>query len=378
MPKSVLLAIVAALVAVTPPSTRAADRRARDLRIVTFTSERLSGFWGFPVEMKAAAYVPPRCAQVRCAVLYHLPGYGGSVAHAWPTLREFARLSTHVPKLAMAHVFIDPSFNGGYSYFTDSANNGPWDSALVQEFIPYLEETLEVGGTPGARFLVGHSSGGWTVMWLQVSNPGFFRAVWAISPDPLDFRHFYQVDATPGSTDDFYTRPDGRPRYLERDHAITMRRLMQHVDDDPARGGIISSYEFAWSPRGSDGLPTRLFDRDDGTLVPETLDAWQVFDIRSVLGAGGVAMRATLADKINVYCGTQDDFFYDQPTRSMCDFLRQNDYRAVCRLVPGRTHTSVLSPSSLYPLGLRHLVLDRAAGIWRRESGMPDGAPEGP
>src|SRR5262245_40366648 len=180
MSKPALLAIVAVLVAVTSPSTRAADRRARDVRIVSFTSERLSGFWGFPVEMKAAAYVPPRCAQVRCAVLYHLPGYGGSVANAWPTLREFARLSTHVPKLAMAHVFIDPSFNGGYSYFTDSANNGPWDSALVQEFIPYLEETLEGGGAPGARFLVGHSSGGWPVVWLEVSNTAFFRVVYAI------------------------------------------------------------------------------------------------------------------------------------------------------------------------------------------------------
>ena len=37
-------------------------------------------------------------------------------------------------------------------------------------------------------------------------------------PEALDFRHFYEVDATPGSTDDFYTRPDGRP------HAMPARR----------------------------------------------------------------------------------------------------------------------------------------------------------
>src|SRR5262249_38501972 len=83
-------------------------------------------------------------------------------------------------RLAMAHVFLDPSVNGGYSYFTDSENNGPWNSALTQEFIPYVEELLGVGGSGRMRFLEGHSSGGWTVMWLQVSNPDFFGAVWAI------------------------------------------------------------------------------------------------------------------------------------------------------------------------------------------------------
>jgi len=369
---TLLVALVAALAAATPRPARSADRPESHLRVLTFTSPRLSSFWGFPVEMNAAAFVPARCAHVRCAVLYHLPGYGESLAQAWPTLREFVRLSTHVTRLVMVHVFIDPSFNGGYSYFTDSENNGPWDSALVQEFIPYLEDALSAGGAPEARFLVGHSSGGWTVMWLQVSNPDFFRAAWAISPDPLDFRHFYEMNVTPGSTDNFYTRPDGRPRYLRRGHDVTMRRLMQHVDDDPARAGLISSYEFAWSPRGPDGLPERLFDRADGALEPATLEAWQHFDVRSVLRSGGAGMRAALADKLNLYCGTQDDFFYDQPTRGLCIFLRQNHYRAVCRLVPGRTHASVLSPSNLYPRGLRHLVLDRAARIWQREAGMAD------
>lgn len=365
-----LVAIVATLVAITPRSAPAAAPSAADLRIVTFTSDRLSGFWGRPIEMKAAAFVPPRCmgAQGRCAVLYHLPGYGGSLANAWSTVREFARLSSRVPRLAMAHVFIDPSFNGGYSYFTDSQNNGPWDSALTREFIPHIEQLLDAGGSPGSRFLVGHSSGGWTVMWLQVSNPDFFGAVWAIAPDPLDFRHFYNVDVTPGSMDNFYTKPDGGPRYLKRDHSVTMRRLMQHIDDDPMQGGIISSYEFAWSPRGSDGLPLRFFDRGDGTLDEPTLDAWQAFDVHAVLSEGGTTMRDALDGKIHVYCGTQDDFFYNQPTRAMCRFFRENHYRAVCRLVPGRTHASVLSPSSLYPRGLRHLVLGEAAGLWRRES----------
>ncbi|HJW69677.1 MAG TPA: alpha/beta hydrolase-fold protein [Candidatus Binatia bacterium] len=345
----------------------AARPTAASLRVLTHTSDLLSQFWGAPVDMQAAVYVPPRCRRqnVRCGVLYHLPGYGGSIADAWTTVQDYVRLSARVPKLAMAHVFLDPSVNGGYSYFTDSENNGPWDSALTQEFIPYVEALLGVGGSAQKRFLEGHSSGGWTVMWLQVSNPDFFRAVWAIAPDPLDFRHFYQIDVTPGSTDNFYSEPDGTLRYLTRQRGITIEDLMQNVDDDPAQGGIISSYEFAWSPRGADGLPLRFFDRSDGSLIEETLEAWQAYDVEAVMDRGGVPLRDALSGKVHIYCGAKDDFFYNEPTSEMCQFLQRGNYRAVCRIVPGRTHGSVFNPTSSYPLGLRHLVLSQAATLSR-------------
>ena len=335
-----------------------------DLVPITFQSDLLTRFRGAPAEMRAAAFVPESCrgTATPCGVIYHLPGYG---TPAWATVREFVRQSARVRGLAMAHVFLDPRVNGGYGYFTDSQNNGPWDSALVREFIPYIERQLDVGGSPERRFLEGHSSGGWTVMWLQVSNPDFFRAVWAIAPDPLDFRHFYEVNVTPGSSDNFYTARDGSPRYLQRSHDITMRDFMQHVDDDPSRGGIISSYEFAWSPRGDDGRPLPFFDRRTGRLREATLEAWQSFDVHTVLAEGGPGLRNALAGKINIYCGTEDDFFYDEPTAAMCRFLRANHYHAVCRLVPGRTHTSIFDPSALYPGGLRSLILARAASLTR-------------
>ena len=340
------------------------------LVMLSWTSDLLSRFAGGPVEMKAAAFVPARCRRtgVRCAVLYHLPGYGGSLARAGTTLRTYIHLSVRVPRLTMAHVFIDPSVNGGFNYFTDSQNNGPWNSALTREFVPYIERTLGVGGCAQSRFIEGVSSGGWAAMWLQVSNPGFFRAVWAIAPDPLDFRHFYQVDVTPGSADNFYAKPNGAPRFLDRARSITMRTLMQQVDADPTRGGIISSYEFAWSPRALDGLPRRFFDRSNGHLDEQTLEAWQAYDVHTVLSDGGAPLRNALAGKLNVYCGARDSFFYNQPTAALCRFLRKNRYAAVCRLVPHRTHRTVLLPAPLDPLGLRHLVLAEAARTWQQSA----------
>jgi S-formylglutathione hydrolase FrmB len=367
-PRRALAAAAMLGVIFRPCLAPAARLSAASLRTISHTSDLLSRFWGGPIDMLAAVYVPARCQRqsTPCAVLYHLPGYGGSVATAWSTLQDYVRLSARVPRLAMAHVFLDPSVNGGYSYFTDSENNGPWDSALTQEFIPYVETLLGVGGSAQSRFLEGHSSGGWTVMWLQVSNPDFFRAVWAIAPDPLDFRHFYQVDATPGSTDNFYTKPDGSLRYLTRKRSITMKDLMQTVDDDPSQGGIISSYEFAWSPRVADGLPGRFFDRADGSLDQDTLQAWQAYDVEQVLDRGGTPLRDALSGKVHIYCGARDDFFYNEPTSEMCRFLRSAHYSAVCRIVPGRTHGTVFDPSSRYPMGLRHLILSKASTLARQ------------
>ena len=365
----VLVAVLAAAQVAVESRSFAAPLGPSSLKIVSFTSSLLSQFWGAPTQMEAGVFVPASCrgAATPCPVMYHLPGYGGSIDTAWGTVAGFAHLSARDRRFAMAHVFLDPSVNGGFSYFTDSENNGPWNSALTQELIPYIEAQFGVGGSPASRFLQGHSSGGWTVAWLQVSNPDFFRAVWAISPDPLDFRHFYQIDAAPGSTDNFYSKPNGALRFLTRSRDITMERLMQHVDDDPTQGGIISSYEFAWSPRGDDGLPLRFFNRADGSLEESTLEAWQAYDVHTVLSAGGDQLKQALAGKINIYCGTLDDFHYNEPTAAICQFLRENHYDAVCRLVPGRTHGTVFASSSLYPAGLIHLIVDRASKIWREE-----------
>src|SRR5262249_45490533 len=76
----------------------------------------------------------------------------------------------------------------------DSANNGPCGRALTDELIPYVEKTFRAIGQPGARFVTGHSSGGWSSLWLQVTYPDFFGGVWSTSPDPVDFHDFQRIN----------------------------------------------------------------------------------------------------------------------------------------------------------------------------------------
>ena len=118
---------------------------------------------------------------------------------------------------------------------------------------------------------------------------------------------------------------------------------------------------------GEDGLPLRFFNRADGSLVESTLEAWQAYDVHTTLSAGGDQLRQALAGKINIYCGTLDDFHYNEPTAAICQFLRQNHWDAVCRLVPGRTHATVFASSDLYPAGLIHLIVAQASSIWHQE-----------
>ena len=89
-------------------------------------------------------------------------------------------------------IFLDGMFNGGHQEFADSATYGPWGTALTTEFIPKTESYFRAVDSPSARFVSGHSSGGWSALWLQVSIrrslavsgryrriPSIFAILWA-------------------------------------------------------------------------------------------------------------------------------------------------------------------------------------------------------
>src|SRR5206468_5421630 len=152
----------------------------------------------------------------RYPTVYNVHGFGGDYRGAWQRGPAIVKGIADGQRFPMVHVFLDASFPTGHHVFADSVNNGPWGRALTEEFIPYLEGRFSLVAKPSARFLTGHSSGGWSTLWLQVSHPGFFGGTWSTSPDPVDFRSFTGVDATPGSADNAYRKRDGTPRNLVR------------------------------------------------------------------------------------------------------------------------------------------------------------------
>jgi hypothetical protein len=208
---------------------------------------------------------------------------------------------------------------------------------------------------PCARFITGHSSGGWSSLWLQVTYPDFFGGTWSTSPDPVDLRSFTGIDATPGSTDNAYTAKDGMPKNLARDHGKNLGTIEQFGKQEAVLGdygGQFASFEWVWSPKGPDGRPLKMFNRETGELNPEVLKAWQKYNIIKILSDHWTTLGPKLKGKLHLFCGTADTFHLNEAFAYLCDFLKDKHSDAVCELVPDRTHMDLYKPYKTYPDGL--------------------------
>src|SRR5437660_11727831 len=76
----------------------------------------------------------------------------------------------------------------GDPYYVNSANNGPYGDALIQELIPCVEARFRAIGQPRSRFLSGTAAGGRVALALQVFYPDFFHGCWSSDTDLVDFR----------------------------------------------------------------------------------------------------------------------------------------------------------------------------------------------
>ena len=92
----------------------------------------------------------------------------------------------------------------GTSCLCRSAKNGPRGAALIKELIPEIDKRYRTVDASTARFVTGHSSGGWSSLWLQVNYPETFGGVWSTAPDPVDFRDYRRSIYMPKTTEFVY------------------------------------------------------------------------------------------------------------------------------------------------------------------------------
>jgi len=330
------------------------------IEVVEFTSPLLSAFWKRPVVLRAAVLtapdseaIPTRAGPAFRAV-YHVPGWGAGYRQGLTRGRDELRMARSAGEHGAVHVWLDPEFPTGHPAFTNSANNGPWDDALVRELIPYLERRFHLLPEARGRFLTGHSSGGWATLWLQVRHPDFFGGTWSTSPDPVDFGDFVGVDLRPGSRDNLYHAADGSPRPFVRAEGREVGSLeaFTRIEMVLGPGGQMQSFEAVFGPRGADGAPARAFDRETGALDPEVLRAWAAYDIRALLERRWAELGPQLHGKLHVMVGGADTFHLEGPTQRLCAFLRRAGSDATCEVVPGRGHFDLFGPYETYPDGL--------------------------
>jgi pimeloyl-ACP methyl ester carboxylesterase len=314
-------------------------------KLVSVRSELLSKFHNRDVYVRGAALLPASYHDQpdrRYPVIFEVPGFGGTHISRRPKEPVGEKNAEGVEFL---RVTLDPSCPLGHHVFADSANNGPVGQALVSELIPELDRKFRTVAAPTARFLTGHSSGGWSSLWLQVTYPDVFGGTWSTSPDPVDFRDFQRINLyQPGKN--MYKDRNGDRRPLARmgDSVALWYDDFDHTEEILGYGGQLHSFEAVFSPRGSDGRPLRAWDRATGAIHTDVARTWEKYDIRLVLERNWHELGPKLAGKLTVIQGELDTFYLDGATRLLKESLAKLNSDAVVEIVPGKTHFDLLTP----------------------------------
>jgi hypothetical protein len=318
--------------------------------------------------------------------VYHVPGFGGRHDEALSTRRALARSESDLDRNAV-QIYLDPESPNGHTLFADSANNGPWNRALVEELIPALEKQYPLISEPSARVLRGHSSGGWSVVWLGVNNPRTFGFAWSTAPDPVCFSRFQLVDIyrranmfvpAPGEpvgpgdaagTDTPSYRRGGAVKMTIRQEAGGEEVL----GPDATSGQQWASWQAVFGPRDERGRIVELFDHVTGAINPDVLDHYRAYDITHLLRTRGDEVAERLMNHVRIIVGDADNFFLEQACTALRDELQPRidarraagqtkDIPGGVLIVPGLDHGSVLGHPSVQRIPAEMLAYFRAGG----------------
>ena len=231
----------------------------------------------------------------------------------------------------MIHVAIQaatPYYDG--SYAVNSANNGPYGDAVVQELVPYIEEKFRGIGQGWARALYGGSTGGWTSLALQVFYPDEFNGTWSSCPSPVDFRAYTSVniyeDENAYYVDSKWMRtPRPGLRNFLGQISSTLEEIyrMEYVLGTKGRSGELrDGYVAAWSSVGENGYPQPVIDRLTGKIDRKVAEYMREhYDLRHILERDWKERGPKVKGKLHIYCGDMDNYYLPNAVYLLEEFL---------------------------------------------------------
>ncbi len=323
-------------------------RESKWCKEFTLRSQLLSDFHQRDVEMKAAVILPQSyydSPQRRYPVIYNIPGFSGT--HYRYQVRQPIE-EDNERGVEFIRVQLNPECALGHHVFADSANNGPVGQALTTEMIPQIDRTYRTIAKPAARFLTGHSSGGWSSLWLQVTYPDFFGGTWSTAPDSMDFRDFQRINLYRAG-ENMYVDPDGERRPIAR---IGQKPAVWYQDFAEMEwtldyGGQLYSFEAVFSPRGEDGKPLLLWDRKTGKIDTQVARTWEKYDIRLIIERNWKTLGPQLQGKLHVFMGDADTFYLEGGTLLLKKALEELGSDATVEIFPGKDHSTLMSQTGL-------------------------------
>jgi hypothetical protein len=220
------------------------------------------------------------------------------------------------------------------SYAVNSANNGPYGDAIQHELIPAIEKEFRALGTGWSRFVYGGSTGGWEAMAVQMFHPDDYNGAWIACPDPIDFRHYVQVNIYDDRNAYVSANPYKRtPRPAHRnwlgqvDSTIEEQNRYETALGTRGRSGDQwDAWESVFSPAGPDGYPRRIWDRETGEVDPVTAAYWREhYDLAHILRRDWATLGPKLRGKLRIYTGDMDNYYLNNAVYGVEEFLKQAD-----------------------------------------------------
>ena len=305
------------------------------LKFVKIQSKLLSEFYGRPIFLRAGIVLPrdyEREASRRYPLWVRIGGLSSRYTSIFALMGKKSELAKtwqadDTPRLILLQ--LDGVGPNGDPYYVNSANNGPFGDALVQELIPQVEARFRAVGQPRARFLSGSSTGGWVSLALQVFYPDFFNGTWTSCPDPVDFRALELVNIY--QDDNAYVNKYGNERPSDRDPSgdvrLTMRRevgvenLLGRGNSYTRSGEQWGDWNAVFGPRGADGLPVPLWDPQRGRINHAVAEHWKQYDLRLFLEQNWQTLGPKLRGKIHIAAGEADGYFLNNAVHLLDKFL---------------------------------------------------------
>jgi hypothetical protein len=343
-----------------------------DFHIFEIKSDLLSAFYNKDIYLKAGVLIPKDHDPAKAyPTIYEVPGFGGDGMRPPRMWRP-----TIPPELATGafYIALNPESENGHTLFANSANNGPRADALIQELLPALEKKYNLIPHPSARLLRGHSSGGWSTLWLASQYPATFGATWSTSPDPVDFRKFELINIY--QDPNFYYYPDGSLIPSEmNDGKVTLTVKAETAREEPlgarnTSGQQWDSWMSVWGSRAPDGHIADLYDVSTGAIHHAEAEHYKQYDIALLLRQDPQRYLPIFQQNVRLICGLADNYYLHEAIILLNQDIQQLSEKSppppnsagYIKLLPKYDHSDIYSSPELRNIPAEMLTHLRNAG----------------
>jgi hypothetical protein len=397
-----------------PVVMAAKDPGAKWLKYMRFKSEKLSRFWGRDVWLGAWILLPDGFDEhpdAKYPLVFYQDhfhaGFGPEPfvttapdpkdpgAHRLENGYRFFQDWTagRLPRVILIYVQdANPYYDD--SYDVDSANVGPYGSAIAEELIPAIENKYRGIGQGWARATFGGSTGGWEALATQVFYPDFYNGTWAACPDPVDF-HGYQNINLYDDTNAFMRKGDFGEIPIAADRKPD-GSIIANAAGEFAFEYMLGTHgrsteqwniwQAVFSPAGEDGYPAQIIDPLTGDIDKKVLDYWhEHYDLTAILKRDWPTLGPKLEGKLHLAVGDGDTYFLNNAVHRLekqLDATRNPHSDATFQYGPGMPHCYTGGPPEytmqqnsadwvqrVLPLMVDHLLATAPAGAdtksWR-------------